>query len=95
VYEIDPHGSVSVYYRGLGRPQGLALDVEGNLYVASSLGGKRGIVKITPDGNASLAVAGHGLVGLAFAPGRSVILATTNAVHHLMWGIQGRPLLED
>lgn len=95
VYEVDPHGEVSVYYRGLGRPQGLALDVDGNVYVAASLAGRRGIVKITPRHEASLAVSGHGLVGLAFAPGRSVVLATTNAVHHLIWGIQGRTLIED
>jgi IPT/TIG domain len=94
VYKIDPHGAVSVFYRGLGRPQGLAFDREGNLYVAASLGGKRGIVKIAPDGNASLAVAGSGVVGLAFAPGRSAVLATTNAVHHLAWDVQGQPLIE-
>ena len=92
VYKIDPHGSVTNYYRGLGRPQGLAFDSEGNMYVAASLSGKRGIVKITPAGRASLEVAGHGLVGLAFAPGRSAILATTNGVHHLSWNIQGAPL---
>ncbi|HEY7354038.1 MAG TPA: IPT/TIG domain-containing protein [Terriglobales bacterium] len=94
VYKIDPHGAVSVFYRGLGRPQGLAFDRDGNLYVAASLGGKRGIVKIAPDGNGSLAVAGSGLVGLAFAPGRSAVLATTNAIHHLAWDVQGRPLIE-
>jgi len=94
VYKIDPHGAVSVFYRGLGRPQGLAFDREGNLYVAASLAGKRGIVRITPNGQASLAVAGSGLVGLAFAPGRSAILASTNAVHHLAWDIAGQPLLE-
>jgi sugar lactone lactonase YvrE len=94
VYKIDPHGTVSVFYRGLGRPQGLAFDRDGNLYVAASLGGKRGIVKITPDGNASLAVAGSGLVGLAFAPGRSAVLATNSAVYHLAWDVQGQPLIE-
>jgi sugar lactone lactonase YvrE len=94
VYRVDPHGAVSVFYRGLGRPQGLAFDREGNLYVAASLGGKRGIVKIAPDGNASLAVAGPGLVGLAFAPGRSIVLATTNAVHHLAWEIAGLPVFD-
>src|SRR5467141_2768056 len=95
VYKIDPHGTTSTFYRGLGRPQGLAFDVAGNLYVAASLSGKRGIVKITPEGKASLEVAGLGLVGLAFAPGRSVILSTTSAVHHLSWDIQGLPLLAE
>jgi sugar lactone lactonase YvrE len=92
VYKVDPHGTVSVFYRGLGRPQGLALDVEGNIYVAASLAGKRGIVKITPQGTANLEVSGQGLVGLAFAPGKSAILATNSAVHHIAWNIQGMPL---
>ena len=41
VYKVDPHGVVSTFYRGLGRPQGMAFDREGNLYVAASLAGKR------------------------------------------------------
>ncbi|HXZ32975.1 MAG TPA: IPT/TIG domain-containing protein [Terriglobales bacterium] len=94
VYKVDPQGSVSTFYRGLGRPQGLTFDQEGNLYVAASLGGKRGIVKINPEGQASLEVAGSSLVGLAFAPARSVVLATTSAVHHLAWNIQGASLVE-
>jgi len=93
VYQIDPHGSVSEFYRGLGRPQGLALDVDDNLYVAASLNGRRGIVKLTPDRQASLVVSGQNLVGLAFAPGGSAVLATTSGVHHLSWGIEGRSLL--
>lgn len=95
VYRIDPHGTVTTFYRGLGRPQGLAFDASGNLYVAASLAGKRGIVRMTPDGNASLEVAGHNLVGLAFAPGRSAVLATTGAVHRLAWEIQGLPLVPE
>ena len=95
VYKVDPHGTVSVFYRGLGRPQGLALDIEGNIYVAASLGGKRGMVKITPQGKANLEVSGQGLVGLAFAPGKSAILATNGAVHHISWNIQGLPLLPE
>ncbi|MFY9906206.1 MAG: IPT/TIG domain-containing protein [Terriglobales bacterium] len=92
VYKVDPHGTVSVFYRGLGRPQGLALDVDGNIYVAASLEGKRGIVKINPQGKADLEVSGQGLVGLAFAPGKSAILATNGAVHHISWNIEGLPL---
>ncbi|MFY9562461.1 MAG: gluconolaconase [Terriglobales bacterium] len=95
VYKVDPHGSMSVFYRGLGRPQGLAFDADGNLYVAASLSGKRGIVKITSEGKASLEVSGQGLVGLAFAPGKSAILATNSAVHHISWNIQGLPLIPD
>ncbi len=93
VHEISPEGEVTVYYRGLGRPQGLAFDIDGNLYVAASLNGKRGVVRITQERRAELIVSGNNLVGLAFAPSRAVVLATTDAVHHLWWDIQGRPLL--
>ncbi len=95
IYKVDPHGSVSVFYRGLGRPQGMAFDTSGNLYVAASLSGKRGIVKITPDAKASLQVSGQGLVGLAFAPGKSAILATNSAVLHVAWNLQGLPLIPE
>ena len=95
VYKIDPRGTVTTFYKGLGRPQGMAFDAEGNLYVAASLAGTRGIVKITPDAKPSLEVSGHGLVGLAFAPGRAVVLATSSAVHHLQWNIPGLPLIPE
>ena len=48
ICRINHQGEVSLFYRGLGRPQGLAFDREGNLYVAASKGGRRGIVRITP-----------------------------------------------
>jgi len=93
VHRISPAGEVEVFYRGLGRPQGMAFDVEGNLYVAASLGGRKGVVRISSDGRAELAVSGAGLVGLAFAPSGSLILASTNAVFSLDWPIKGWPLL--
>lgn len=93
VHAVDPHGSVSIFYRGLGRPQGMAFDKQGNLYVAASLSGRRGIVRITPDRKASLAIAGHGIVGLAFTRTGGTVLVTTNAVFHLVWNVQGLPLI--
>ena len=46
IHRISPDGAVENYYRGLGRPQGLAFDAEGRLYAAASLAGRRGIVRI-------------------------------------------------
>ena len=42
VYKIDPNGTVSTFYKGLGSPQGLAFDANGNLYVAASLSARAG-----------------------------------------------------
>jgi len=93
IYRVDPHGENSIFFRGLGRPQGMAFDTNGNLFVAASYGGKRGVVRITPDKHASLCVSGQNLVGLCFAPGRATVLATTTGVFHLSWNIQGLSLL--
>src|SRR6202171_2479867 len=49
ITRIDQDGEPTVFYRGLGRPQGLAFDNEGSLYVAASLRGRRGIIRISPD----------------------------------------------
>lgn len=93
IYTVDSHGTVNVFYRGLGRPQGLAFDAQGNLYVAASLAGKRGIVRITPNKDASLVVSGHSLVGLAFTRTGGAVLVTTNSVFHLAWGVQPLSLI--
>ena len=92
VYRIDPSGTVHTVYRGLGRPQGLAFDAAGNLYVAASLAGKRGVVRITPEGSASLAVVGQQLIGLAFTLDGGMVLTTTDAVYSLDCGIAGLAL---
>lgn len=92
VYRISTDGQVEVFYRGLGRPQGLAFDIEGNLYVAASIGGRKGVVRIDPNRNAELFVSGPGIVGLAFTPSGAMIVATNSALYRLDLGIRGKPL---
>ena len=91
---IAPSGETRVFYRGLGRPQGMAFDAGGNLYVAASLAGLRGVVRISPDAKADLAVAGYNIVGLAFTPRNSMVVATNSSLVELSLGIRGRPLLQ-
>lgn len=94
IYAIDPDGSTRVFYRGLGRPQGMALDVDGNLYVAASLAGRRGIVRVSPDGrDAELIVSGNDLVGLCFLDDGCAALATASTLFHIDLHIHGRLLL--
>jgi len=90
VQRISPAGQVELFYRGLGRPQGLAFDAKDNLYVAASLGGRRGVVRITPDSKAELFLSGPAIVGLAFAPSKSLILATNNPLYRVDAGVEGR-----
>jgi sugar lactone lactonase YvrE len=91
VNRISVHGEVEVFFRGLGRPQGMAFDEGCNLYVAASMGGHRGVVRIAPDRRAELFLSGPGIVGLAFTPSRSLAIATTNALYRVDAGIKGLP----
>jgi len=89
VMRISPEGEVSRFFSGLGRPQGLAFDRTGNLYVAASRRGHRGIVKITRDAEAELVVAGSGLVGVCFDDHGNLIVASTRELFRVPLAIEG------
>ena len=92
VYRISKAGEVETFYRGIGRPQGLAVDVPGNIYVAGSLAGRRGIIRLTQNREPQQFLSGPGIVGLAFTPARSMIVATQSALFRVDVDIAGRPL---
>ena len=89
IWAIEPNGETRAWYRGLGRPQGLALSKEGDIYLAACLHGRRGIVRVTPQGEATLVLSGPNLVGLAFSPLGTAILATSEAVYDVDLGVEG------
>jgi DNA-binding beta-propeller fold protein YncE len=92
IWAIDTHGEASVWYRGLGRPQGLALSKEGDVYVAACLNGRRGLIRVTADGEASVVLAGTGLVGVAFSPLGTTVLTTQEAAFDVDLGVEGMML---
>ncbi len=89
IWRINPEGEVDVFFKGLGRPQGLAFDKDGNLYVAAALRGRRGIVRITPRGEANVIVAGNNLVGLAFSSAGEMAVVSIDSVYSLPAQIKG------
>lgn len=66
VYKISPNGRIEVLFRGLGRPQGVGFDAKGNLHVAASYRGRKGLYELT-EGSPVLRVAGPMLVGFAYS----------------------------
>lgn len=92
IHAITPDGEVGTYFRGLGRPQGLAVDVTGDVYVAASYEGRRGIVRITPQREASLAVSGPNVLGLAFIGSGMAALATRDALYQVDMQTEGKLL---
>jgi len=90
ITRFDEQGNATVFFRGLGRPQGLGFDREGNLYVAAALRGRRGVVRISADARtAELVVAGMNVVGFAFGPAGEMVVATNEAVYSLPLGVYG------
>src|SRR5215207_5001540 len=90
ICRINPDGDVDVFFKGLGRPQGLAFDHEGNLYVAASFRGRRGIVRISPDGGeAKVVVAGVNLIGVAFSASGEMAVVSIDSVYSLPTQVKG------
>jgi sugar lactone lactonase YvrE len=84
VYRLDPStGTIDRMYSGFGRPQGIAFDSQGALYVVEALAGSNGLYRVRPDGSAELVVAGQSLVGVAFNPHGGLVVASNDTAYRL------------
>ena len=84
VYRVDPaSGAIDRMYSGFGRPQGIAFDSQGMLYVVEALAGSNGLYRVRTDGTAELVVAGLSLVGVAFNPNGGMVVASNDTVYKL------------
>src|SRR6267142_2746300 len=92
IYRISPSGEVDRFFTGLGRPQGLAFDIEGSLYAVASYRGRRGIFRLRDPKNPELFVAGLSLVGLAFDMHENLMVVDSGSLYRVRLGIMGKPL---
>ena len=86
VYRITPDRLVDTLCGGFGRPQGLAFDDGGMLYVADALAGSSGIYRVdvtSADPQPQLIAAAPVIVGLAFDPDGGLIVASNDTVWRL------------
>jgi sugar lactone lactonase YvrE len=82
VYRIDRTGHIDIVYEGFGRPQGLAVDAKGDLYVADALANRSGIYRMRRGKAPDLVVTGPSLIGLAFDPrGRSMVVTSSDSAY--------------
>src|SRR5438876_5720708 len=92
IYRISPSGEVDRFFTGLGRPQGLAFDIEANLYAVASFRGRRGIFRFRDPKKPELVVAGLSLVGLAFHLNENLMIVDSGSLYRVRLGIMGKPL---
>ena len=91
VYRVSMAGEVSILYAGFGRPQGLAFDAAGHLFVVDALAGSSGLYRIRldePDAP-ELMLSGGALIGLAFDPHGGIALSASEVVYKLSVGVRG------
>jgi sugar lactone lactonase YvrE len=84
VYRISPEGDVTVAYERFGRPQGIAFDAGGSLYVVDALAGSSGVYRIPREGAPELVLAGPGLIGIAFSAQGGVVVASNDTAYRLL-----------
>ncbi len=91
IYRVSPDGAIAAWCTGFGRPQGIAFDSSGHLYVVEALAGASGIYRVRLDAPQSpeLVLAGGALIGLAFDPHGGLAVATNDSVYRLAVGIRG------
>ena len=80
IYKVSMTGQVETFDASFGRPQGLAFDRDGTLHVVEALAGASGVYQMRSTGKV-LVIAGPRLVGLAFGPGDTTVVATSDSVY--------------
>jgi sugar lactone lactonase YvrE len=84
LYRLDPStGAIDKMFSGFGRPQGMAFDSQGALYVVEALAGSNGLYRVRLDGSTELVVAGQSLVGVAFDPNGGLVVASNDTAYRL------------
>jgi sugar lactone lactonase YvrE len=81
VYRVDGDGHASVYSHAFGRPQGLACDTDGALFVVEALAGASGLYRVVPDAEPELMLSGPGLVGVAFDARGGFVVASNHTAY--------------
>ena len=83
IYRISRLGDVRVVSTEFGRPQGLACDAAGNLYVSEAVAGGAGLYRVREGQPRELVMAAPALVGVAFDPRGGLLAASTDTVYKL------------
>ncbi len=84
LYRVDPaSGRVESLYSGFGRPQGLAFDSQGALYVVDAVAGWCGLYRLREDRSTELVLSGQGLIGLAIDPSGGLVVCSNDTAYRL------------
>ena len=83
LYRIERDGTVAATYDAFGRPQGIAVDRTGTLFVVEALAGASGLYRYRPGATPELVLAGPSLVGVAFSPDGVMVVSSNETAYRL------------
>jgi sugar lactone lactonase YvrE len=83
LYRIAADGTVTTLYGRFGRPQGLAFNSHGVLFVVEALAGSSGLYRVPQNESPELVLSGPGLVGVAFDSGGGLVVASNETAYRL------------
>jgi sugar lactone lactonase YvrE len=83
LFRVEPDGRVTALPYRFGRPQGLAVDSTGVLFVVEALAGASGLYRVPEGGEPELYLSGPGLVGVAFARDNTLVVCSNDTAYRL------------
>ncbi len=83
LFRVDPDGRVRALPYRFGRPQGLAVDAAGSLYIVEALAGASGVYRVRDDAEPELFLSGPGLVGVAFDSSGTLVVCSNDTAYRL------------
>jgi glucose/arabinose dehydrogenase len=83
VYMLERTGSMGVLSAEFGRPQGLAVDEHGDVYVVEALAGSAGLYRLRAGRPRELVLAAPALVGVALDPRGGLVVSSNDTAYRL------------
>jgi sugar lactone lactonase YvrE len=83
IYKVGPDGTVSTLDTRFGRPQGIAFDASGTLFLVETLAGASGLYRLPNGRQPQLVLAGQNLVGVAFDSFGGLIVCSNETAFRL------------
>lgn len=88
IHRVSRQGEVSVVSAEFGRPQGMAVDADGQLYVVEGLAGRAGLYRVREGRPRELLLAAPSLVGVAIDPRGGLVVSSSTSVYRLDVGLR-------
>lgn len=78
---IDAYGKAIPLYGGFGRPQGIAVDKSGNIYICEAKAGDSSVMKVQTNGDIRPLISGPVMVGVALDKLGNIAVTTQDTVY--------------